>query len=79
MSGETQQILTRSFRQLERDGLVKCQDYNEVPPRVDYESSELGRGLLARVTPLWTWVAENREGFRDARILYDFDISSDTT
>lgn len=76
MRGVTQRMLTRSLRQLERDGLVTRQDYNEVPPRVDYELSELGRGLLARMIPLWMWVAENAEGFRDARILYDSDISS---
>ena len=78
MSGVTQRMLTRSLRQLERDGLVLRRDYNEVPPRVDYELSELGRGLLARMIPLWMWVAENAEGFRDARILYDSDISNDT-
>jgi DNA-binding HxlR family transcriptional regulator len=71
MSGVTQRMLTRSLRQLERDGLVLRRDYAEVPPRVDYELSELGRGLLARMIPLWMWVAENADGFRDARTLYD--------
>lgn len=40
--------------------------------------SELGRGLLAQMIPLWMWVAENAEGFLEARILYDSDNSSDT-
>ncbi len=70
MNGVTQRMLTRSLRQLERDGLVLRRDYGEIPPRVDYELSELGYGLLARMIPLWMWVAENAENFRDARILY---------
>ncbi|WP_445178020.1 winged helix-turn-helix transcriptional regulator [Pseudomonas sp. McL0111] len=79
MSGVTQRMLTRSLRQLERDGLVLRRDYNEVPPRVDYELSELGRGLLVQMIPLWMWVAGNAEGFREARALYDSGSSDDVT
>lgn len=71
MSGVTQRMLTRSLRQLERDGLVVRRDHNEVPPRVDYELSALGRGLLGQMIPLWMWVADNAEGFRQARVRYD--------
>jgi DNA-binding HxlR family transcriptional regulator len=77
MSGVTQRMLTRSLRQLERDGLVLRRDHNEVPPRVDYELSELGRGLLARMIPLWMWVADNADGFREARLRYDQDDAAD--
>ncbi|MEQ7921798.1 helix-turn-helix domain-containing protein [Xanthomonas sp. WHRI 1810A] len=71
MSGVSQRMLTRSLRQLERDGLVVRRDYNEVPPRVDYELSALGKGLLGQMIPLWMWVADNAEGFRQARVRYD--------
>ncbi len=71
MDGVTQRMLTRSLRQLERDGLILRRDHNEVPPRVDYELSELGRGLLRQMIPLWMWVAGNAEGFREARERYD--------
>jgi DNA-binding HxlR family transcriptional regulator len=71
MSGVTQRMLTRSLRQLERDGLVLRHDYNEVPPRVDYQLSALGGGLLGQMIPLWMWVADNAEGFRQARVRYD--------
>jgi len=77
MGGVTQRMLTRSLRQLERDGLVLRRDHNEVPPRVDYELSELGRGLLARMIPLWMWVADNADGFRAARVRYDQDDAAE--
>lgn len=71
MAGVTQRMLTRSLRQLERDGLVRRHDYAEVPPRVEYELTPLGRGLLAQMVPLWMWVIDNAEGFRAARARYD--------
>lgn len=78
MEGVTQRMLTRSLRQLERDGLVLRCDHNEVPPRVDYELSDAGRGLLARMIPLWMWVAENAEDFREARARYDLESTTRT-
>ncbi|WP_297836085.1 helix-turn-helix domain-containing protein [Pseudomonas sp.] len=71
MQGVTQRMLTRTLRQLERDGLVLRHDYREVPPRVEYQLSALGTGLLVQMIPLWTWVMENADGFRDARRKYD--------
>lgn len=71
MHGVTQRMLTRTLRQLERDGLVVRFDHHEVPPRVEYELSALGMGLLVQMIPLWTWVVENAEGFRSARVAYD--------
>jgi DNA-binding HxlR family transcriptional regulator len=79
MHGVTQRMLTRTLRQLERDGLVVRYDYQEVPPRVEYELSELGRGLLAQMVPLWMWVIENAEGFRKARQRYDLTRQVDAT
>ncbi|WP_244495638.1 helix-turn-helix domain-containing protein [Ensifer sp. Root278] len=40
MHGVTQRMLTRTLRQLERDGLVIRNDFGENPPRVEYELSE---------------------------------------
>jgi len=71
MKGVTQRMLTRTLRQLERDGLVLRHDLQEMPPRVEYELSELGMGLLVRMVPLWTWVVENAEGFRRSRGAFD--------
>jgi DNA-binding HxlR family transcriptional regulator len=78
MQGVTQRMLTRTLRQLERDGLVVRHDHHEVPPRVEYELSDLGMGLLVHMIPLWTWVVENAEGFRSARAAYDRQLISVT-
>jgi DNA-binding HxlR family transcriptional regulator len=77
MDGVTQRMLTRTLRQLERDGLILRYDHREVPPRVEYELSELGQGLLVHMIPLWTWVVESAEGFRSARARYDKVLSED--
>jgi len=71
LDGVTQRMLTRTLRQLERDGLISRRDHQEMPPRVDYTLTDLGRGLLAGMIPLWTWVIENAETFRAARIRFD--------
>jgi DNA-binding HxlR family transcriptional regulator len=71
LSGVTQRMLTRTLRALERDGLVLRFDHREVPPRVEYELTSLGRGLLYQMIPLWTWVIENAEGFRERRRAFD--------
>ncbi len=71
LKGVTQRMLTRTLRQLERDGLISRWDYGTVPPKVEYCLTELGRGLLARMFPLWQWVLENAQDFRAARSRYD--------
>lgn len=71
LDGVTQRMLTRSLRQLERDGLMALCDHREVPPRVDYALTELGRGLLVGMMPLWTWVIDNPSSFRAARDRFD--------
>ena len=71
LDGVTQRMLTRTLRQLERDGLIARRDHGEVPPRVDYRLTELGRGLLVGMLPLWTWVIDNADRFRAARRGFD--------
>lgn len=71
MHGVTQRMLTRTLRQLERDGLVIRHDFEEVPPRVEYQLSASGLELLVRMVPLWTWIVENAESFRTARATFD--------
>jgi DNA-binding HxlR family transcriptional regulator len=47
----------------------------EVPPRVEYELTALGRELLLRVLPLWTWIVENMAVFKAARERFDKQLS----
>ncbi|MCM2480313.1 helix-turn-helix transcriptional regulator [Burkholderia glumae] len=74
MHGVTQRMLTLTLRQLERDGLVIRHDFESIPPRVEYELSEMGMELLVRMVPLWTWIVEiveNADVFRAARLNFD--------
>ncbi|MCK0551871.1 helix-turn-helix transcriptional regulator [Pantoea ananatis] len=71
MHGVTQRMLTRTLRQLERDGLVIRHDFNEIPPRVEYELSDTGMEMLVRMIPLWTWIVDNAERFREERLIYE--------
>lgn len=75
LEGVTRRMLTRSLRQLERDGLIVRRDYREVPPRVEYALTPLGRGLLAGTMPLWTWILDNAAAFRAARARFELDLS----
>jgi DNA-binding HxlR family transcriptional regulator len=71
MHGVTQRMLTHTLRQLERDGLVLRHDFEEVPPKVEYELSDTGMELLVRMVPMWTWIVENADRFREARQSFD--------
>lgn len=75
LDGVTQRMLTRSLRHLERDGLIVRRDHGEVPPRVDYTLTTLGRGLLVGMMPLWTWVIDNASAFKLARTQFDRDAT----
>lgn len=55
LSRITQRMLTRQLRELEADGLIHRQIYAEVPPRVEYSLTTLGRSLEPVVRMLWTW------------------------
>lgn len=71
VKGISQKMLTKSLRDLERDGLITRTMFLEVPPRVEYELTELGRGLLIQILPLWTWVLDQSEDFKMARSIFD--------
>jgi DNA-binding HxlR family transcriptional regulator len=57
--GISQRMLTVTLKELERDGLVTRTAYPEVPPRVVYELTGLGRSLLEAVLALAGWAAGN--------------------
>ncbi|WP_021596335.1 winged helix-turn-helix transcriptional regulator [Actinomadura welshii] len=67
----TPKVLTQRLRQMERDGLVGRTYHPEVPPRVEYEISELGRSLGPLFASLAEWSAENLEKVERARRAYD--------
>ncbi|WP_116090327.1 winged helix-turn-helix transcriptional regulator [Sphingomonas crusticola] len=53
-------VLIQQLKELEADGIVVRTDYKEVPPRVDYALSPLGRSLADALTPLCLWGTENQ-------------------
>jgi DNA-binding HxlR family transcriptional regulator len=55
LSRITQRMLTRQLRELEADGLIHREIYAEVPARVEYSLTALGRSLQPVVRTLWTW------------------------
>ncbi|WP_371785667.1 winged helix-turn-helix transcriptional regulator [Streptosporangium subroseum] len=66
----TPKVLTERLRQLERDGLVVRTYHPEVPPRVEYEISELGRSLAPLFASLAGW-SINLGKVEQARLDYD--------
>jgi len=64
-------VLTQRLRQLERDGLIVRTYYAEVPPRVEYEISELGGGLAGLFADLTQWGLDNMPQVRTARGRFD--------
>ncbi|MFK0250773.1 winged helix-turn-helix transcriptional regulator [Amycolatopsis azurea] len=67
----TPKVLTQRLRQLERDGLLTRTYHAEVPPRVEYEISDLGRSLAPLFATLADWSAENLPKVEVARSAYD--------
>src|ERR1700734_2358480 len=55
VGGISQRMLTLTLRGLERDGLVTRTVFPTIPPRVDYELTDLGRSLRCAVEPLGSW------------------------
>jgi DNA-binding HxlR family transcriptional regulator len=64
-------MLTLTLRNLERDGLITREVFPEVPPRVEYEITSLGRSLLRPMQSLVDWVATSWEQVKKARSRFD--------
>jgi DNA-binding HxlR family transcriptional regulator len=67
VQGISEKMLASTLRTLEADGLVERTSYPEVPPRVEYSLTELGRELMERMLPLVQWVASNAGEITRAR------------
>jgi len=71
VGGISQKMLTTTLRGLERDGFVTRTVFPTIPPRVDYELTELGRELLTPVRALGEWARLNTARVNAARARFD--------
>jgi len=71
VSGISQRMLTLTLRGLERDGLVTRTVFPTIPPRVDYELTDLGRGLQQPVIALGMWAKTHQADIEAARARFD--------
>lgn len=55
IGGVSQKVLTAQLRDMEANGLVNRKVYPEVPPRVEYSLTELGKSLKPILDAMWTW------------------------
>ncbi len=63
----SQKMLTQTLRRLEQNGLVIRKIHAVIPPKVEYQRTELGHSLGMAVCALWTWVEDNAGQMQEAR------------
>jgi len=78
IGGISQRMLTLTLRNLERDGLVRRTVTPTVPPRVDYELTDLGRDLLNPITALAEWAIQHTSCIEAARARFDASEAAET-
>lgn len=71
VQGVTQKVLTQNLRELERLGLISRRIYAEVPPRVEYSLTPLGRSLVKVVDELRHWTDTHTGDMLAARQRYE--------
>jgi len=69
--GISQRMLTATLRSLERDGLLTREVFPEVPPRVEYELTSLGKRFMEPVRALVAWLQANWSTIKTAREAFD--------
>lgn len=71
IGGISQKMLTQTLRDLERNGLVQRTIYAEIPPRVEYALTPLGRTLCEPLSALGKWASDNLDAVRAAQEAFD--------
>jgi DNA-binding HxlR family transcriptional regulator len=64
-------MLTRTLRNLERDGFVIRHYFPEVPPRVEYELTDIGHGAFHALEGFNLWLRNNMDVIKARRLAYD--------
>ncbi|WP_263380230.1 winged helix-turn-helix transcriptional regulator [Granulicella paludicola] len=68
--GISQKMLTKTVRQMESDGLVERTVYPVIPPRVEYEITNLGYTLSEAFCGVWIWAEKNHKKVEAARAAF---------
>lgn len=71
VGGISQQMLTRTLKALERDGIVSRTVHPTVPPQVVYALTDLGLSLAVPIRALGDWARENLDRIEGSRARYD--------
>ena len=71
IEGITQRMLTLTVRNLERDGILLRHYFPEVPPRVEYELTQMGASMLPALEGFTSWIKDNWPRIADCRLAYD--------
>lgn len=71
VEGISQKMLTQTLRQMEREGLISRTVYPVIPPKVEYDLTELGSTLSAAFCGVWIWADQNLEKVEAARRAFD--------
>lgn len=71
IEGISQRMLTQTLRDLERDGYVERTVFPEVPVRVEYELTKMGRELVKPLYQLVAWAEANHQAINQSRKAYD--------
>ena len=70
IGGVSQKMLTKTVRQMEEGGLLTRTVYPVVPPKVEYELTDLGHSLSAAFCGVWIWAERHREAIERARTAF---------
>lgn len=71
IGGISQKMLTQTLRELERHGLIERICYDEIPPRVEYKLTRLGRSLSELVLDIERWVETHYARISDEAHAFD--------
>ncbi|WP_373457017.1 winged helix-turn-helix transcriptional regulator [Parabacteroides sp. 52] len=63
----SQRMLTVTLRSMEADGIIRREVHAEVPPRVEYELTLLGKSLFPHIKALVDWAQDNMEEIKTNR------------
>ena len=72
--GISQRMLSLTLKKLERDGLVDRTYYPTIPPKVEYNLTQMGKSFREPVSAIGTWALDNLTSIDEARQKYDMAV-----